>query len=323
MSNLVGNLWILFKLRIGFAIMLCALAGVFTPGPAWLAVILGILIGAVSMAACSAKQMPRFAALLFLVLTVTAPLSPRAETALPSGFDAEAAIAYSQAAIDRALGDASLAGSGGEVVHLSDYRGKPLIVNMVFTACIQSCPLIVQSLYRSVDVAQETFGENAFSVVTIGFDSKTDSPEQMRAYARSQGVDLANWRFLSGDPETIDRLTKTLGFIYFPLPRGFDHLAQTSVIDSEGRIYRQVYGANFNPPAVVEPLKDLIFGRAAELTSLDGLINRIRLFCTLYDSKTGRYSFDYAIFIGFGIAVLTLSGVAIVLVRGWRSSGHA
>ena len=323
MSNLVGNLWILFKLRIGFAIMLCALAGVFTPGPAWLAVILGILIGAVSMAACSAKQMPRFAALLFLVLTVTAPLSPRAETALPSGFDAEAAIAYSQAAIDRALGDASLAGSGGEVVHLSDYRGKPLIVNMVFTACIQSCPLIVQSLYRSVDVAQETFGENAFSVVTIGFDSKTDSPEQMRAYARSQGVDLANWRFLSGDPETIDRLTKTLGFIYFPLPRGFDHLAQTSVIDSEGRIYRQVYGANFNPPAVVEPLKDLIFGRAAELTSLDGLINRIRLFCTLYDSKTGRYGFDYAIFIGFGIAVLTLSGVATVLVRGWRSSGHA
>jgi hypothetical protein len=34
MSNLIGNLWILFKLRIGFAIMLCALAGVFTPGPA-------------------------------------------------------------------------------------------------------------------------------------------------------------------------------------------------------------------------------------------------------------------------------------------------
>ena len=82
---------------------------------------------------------------------------------------------------------------------------------------------------------------------------------------------------------------------------------------------------NLTPPkqAVVEPLKDLIFGRAAELTSLDGLINRIRLFCTLYDSKTGRYSFDYAIFIGFGIAVLTLSGVATVLVRGWRSSGHA
>ena len=32
-----------------------------------------------------------------------------------------------------------------EVVKLGDYRGKPLIVNMVFTACVQSCPLIVQS----------------------------------------------------------------------------------------------------------------------------------------------------------------------------------
>ena len=74
---------------------------------------------------------------------------------------------------------------------------------------------------------------------------------------------------------------------------------------------------------MVEPLKDLIYGRNAELTSLEGIVNRIKLFCTLYDSKTGRYSFDYAIFFGFGIAVLTLTGVAVVLLRGWRSSGHA
>ncbi|MEM7221826.1 MAG: SCO family protein [Pseudomonadota bacterium] len=263
--------------------------------------------------------MLRVVALLVALLFSAAP---RAEQA-PSGFDAEAAISYSQAAIDRILDDTALAGPDGEEVDLSDFRGKPLIVNMVFTACVQSCPLIVQSLYRSVDVAQETFGKDAFSVVTVGFDAETDSPAQMRAYASSQGVDLPNWRFLSGDRATIDRLTKTLGFIYFPSPRGFDHLAQTSIVDSEGRIYRQVYGANFTAPAVVEPLKDLIFGRAAELTSLDGLINRIKLFCTLYNEKTGRYSFDYAIFIGFGIAVLTLAGVAVVLVRGWRSSGHA
>ena len=263
--------------------------------------------------------MLRAAALLAALVVSTAAAAQEA----PSGFDAESAIAYSQAAIGRPLGEVTLEGAAGGAVALGDYRGKPLIVNMVFTACVQSCPMILQSLYRSVEVAQETFGPEAFSVVTVGFDSETDSPAQMRAYASSQGVDLPNWRFLSGDQETIARLTETLGFIYFPSPYGFDHLAQTSVIDSEGRVFRQVYGANFTAPAVVEPLKALIYGRNAELTSLEGIVNRIKLFCTLYDAKTGRYSFDYAIFLGFGIAVLTLAGVAVVLLRGWRASGHA
>ena len=43
-------------------------------------------------------------------------------------------------------------------------------------------------------------------------------------------------------------------------PRGFDHLAQTTVIDAHGRIYRQVYGDAFAVPALVEPLKDLALG---------------------------------------------------------------
>ena len=267
--------------------------------------------------------MARRAAFLAGLLLLAAPLAARAEAPAPSGFEPEAAIAYSQAAIGRSLDDITLSGPDGETVSLRDLRGKPLIVNMVFTACVRSCPVIVQSLYRAVDVAQETFGTDAFSVVTVGFDAATDSPEQMRAYARTQGVDLPGWRFLSADRATIERLTQTLGFIYFPSPLGFDHLAQTSVIDAEGRVFRQVYGANFAAPAVVEPLKALIFGRDAELTSLSGLVNRVRLLCTLYDPRTGRYSFDYAIFIGFGIAVLTLSGVAFVLLRGWRSSRHA
>lgn len=258
---------------------------------------------------------------LFWAAILSSPAT--AATTPPNAFDPEAAIAYSQAAIGRTLEDVILVGAGDQAIDLQDYRGKPLIINMVFTACVRSCPLIVQSLYDSVDVAQETFGEDAFAVVTIGFDSEVDTPERMQAYASTQGVDLENWHFLSGDQETIERLTEAMGYIYFPSPVGFDHLAQTSILDAEGRVYRHVYGANFTPPAVVEPLKALIYGRSADLTSLEGLVNRIKLFCTLYDEKTGRYSFDYAIFLGFGIAVLTLSGVAVVLILGWRSSRHA
>ena len=204
---------------------------------------------------------PLFAGLLVALATPWATEAHTQEDAAPSAFDASAAIAHSQAAIGREVGDYSFVEQDGEAVRLAAFRGKPLVVNLVFTACAESCPVVVQTLYRATEVAQAALGADSFSVLTIGFDTVSDTPERMRAYAHSQGVDLPNWWFLSGDHETVDRLVQDLGFIYFPSPRGFDHLAQTSVIDAEGLVYQQVYGSNFEPPALVEPLKQLAFER--------------------------------------------------------------
>jgi protein SCO1/2 len=238
----------------------------------------------------------------------------------PPAFDAEAAIAYSQAAIGRGLGDFAFRDRDGAPVRLSAFRGRPLVVNMVFTACAESCPLVVQRLHRAVEVAQDALGRDSFAVVTIGFDSEADTPERMRAYARAQGVDLPGWDFLSGDTETIARLANTLGFIYYPSPRGFDHLAQTTVIDAEGRVYRQVYGSSFEPPALVEPLMALVLGRERAITGLSDIIGRVRLFCTFYDAASDRYRFDYSLFIGLAIGGASLAGIGVVLVRAWLRS---
>ena len=111
-----------------------------------------------------------------------------------------------------------------------------------------------------------------------------------------------------------------MGFIYFASPKGFDHLAQTTVIDAEGRVYRQVYGSDFDPPALVEPLKDLVFERRGNLNSLSGLINRVRLFCTLYDPASQRYRFDYSLFIALTVGFLSLCVIGTILVRGLLQS---
>ena len=238
-------------------------------------------------------------------------------------FDPKAAIAYSQAAVGRELGDYSFLDTGRRPVQLAAYRGKPLVVNMVFTACADSCPIVVQTLQDAVAVARDSLGTDSFSVVTIGFDTRGDTPERMRAFAHGQGVDLANWAFLSSDTGTMERLVENLGFIYFPSPRGFDHLAQTTVVDAEGRIYRQVYGATFNAPALVEPLMELVFGRRAEAGAVTNLVNRIRLFCTYYDPNSQRYRFDYSIFIAFAIGAASLLGMAGLLLRAWWRSRSA
>lgn len=252
-----------------------------------------------------------------LGLAVVAAPSRAHETAEPLAFDAKAALAYSQAAIGHRLGDDAFRNRRGEVVRLSDYRGRPLVVSLIYTACTQSCPVILQSLHDAVVVARKAFGRDSFAVVTIGFDSSNDTPSRMRAYARSRGIDLPNWDFLSGDGETIQRLARTLGFIFFASPKGFDHLAQISVIDSQGKLYRQIYGTNFEPPRLVEPLKDLVFGRAANFSSVSGIINRVRLFCTFYDPASGRYRFDYSMFIGGAIGLIILLVLGTIVVRGW------
>ena len=234
-----------------------------------------------------------------------------------SPFDSETALKHSQAAIGRQVNDHAFLDTRRRQVRLADYRGRPLVVNLVYTACEHTCPMIVQTLARAVDVARGALGTDAFAVVTIGFDTRNDTPERMRAYAREQGVDVANWDFLSTEAAIVQALAEELGFLYEPTGRGFDHLAQVSILDAEGKVYRQVYGGSFEPPALVEPLKSLALGRSLEAGTVSGLVERVRLFCTFYDPKTGRYRFDYSIVFGLGVGGITLAGLGTILVRVW------
>jgi protein SCO1/2 len=240
----------------------------------------------------------------------------------PSSADPDAVIRYSQAAIGRQLGNHALVADDGERIELAAYRGKPLIVNLVYTSCADVCPTVIQTLSRAVAAAQDALGADSFDVVTIGFDAVHDTPTRMAAFAGSQGIDQPNWRFLSADKETVEKLSEELGFAFYASPQGFDHAAQTTMIDRDGRIYRQVYGADFEIPAVVEPLKDLVFGRNSAITDFDGLVDRIRLFCTVFDPLRDRYRFSYAIFVSIIGGMLSLGAVGFVLLRAvirlWR-----
>lgn len=230
------------------------------------------------------------------------------------------ALRVSQAAIGRLVGDHAFVTSDHQRVHLAEYRGRPLVVSLVYTGCADICPMVSEALAEAVDVAQDALGSGSFRVITVGFDTRNDTPSRMRAFARSHGLKAENWHFVSADGDTIDRLAEDLGFLFYAAPQGFDHLSQTSVLDSDGRVYRQVYGASFEPQLLVEPLKDLVFGRRSDLTSWSGLLNQVRLVCTIYDPATGRYSFDYSFIAMITGGALSLCTIAVVIVRSWLHS---
>ena len=230
-------------------------------------------------------------------------------------YSEDEALEISQAAIGRELARLEFTDSFGQPARLADYGGQPLLVSLIFTSCHHVCPALTRHLKTAVDAAREALGHDSFKVVTIGFDTPIDTPERMRDFARKQGINDPNWAFLSASTETMAELVENLGFIYFTTPRGFDHITQITIVDRDGKIYQQVYGGTFELPWLVEPLKDLVFNRPQSAHNFfSGMVDRVKLFCTVYDPNTGRYRFDYSLFVQIAIGSFVILGVIIYLL---------
>jgi protein SCO1/2 len=256
-------------------------------------------------------MIPRLLTLLLLCSYYLADSAMGEESAVP--YNADDALNRSQATIGVPLKPLVLQDSTGLPFELQQLQGKPVLVSLVFTSCYHVCPAITRHLANTVREARAALGEDSFHVLTVGFDTPNDTPAAMASFARAQSIHDPGWWFLSGDATTMAILTENLGFSYFPTPRGFDHINQVTLVDREGVIYRQVYGAAFELPALVEPLKELVYNRPQHGAPLvASLVDRIRLFCTVYDPSTGRYRFDYSLFVQIAVG-----GIFLLVLGTW------
>lgn len=254
-----------------------------------------------------------------LVLLLLLPAALLAADDGSDRYDPDRALEISQGAIGRTIGDYQFVDRLNRGVGLHEYAGKPLVISMIFTSCHHVCPMTTKHLNQTTSAAREVLGEESFEIVTIGFDTAHDTPDAMGAFAREQGVNADGWKFLSGSKETIEALSADLGFIYFPTPRGFDHINQVTIIDRDSKVYNQVYGVTFELPWLVEPLKQLVFNRPESAGHLvASVVDRVRLFCTVYNPASGRYEIDNSLFIQIAIGFIIVLSVAIYLWRGFR-----
>ncbi|HZP93071.1 MAG TPA: SCO family protein [Burkholderiales bacterium] len=230
----------------------------------------------------------------------------------------EKALALSQAAIGGQVPDFTLTRSDGRRVRLAEYRGKPLLVQFIYTGCSQACPVSVQYLRRAIGAAREALGQDAFAAITVGFNVPFDSPQALAAFARNHGIDDPRWQFLAADAQTVSAFTQALGFTWYPTPKGFDHIAQVTVLDAQGRVVRQIYGERFDAPLLVEPLKQLITGTPVSEGDWRGWLEKVRLFCTVYDRSSGRYRLNYSLFVEIFAGLSILGAVAFGLAGEWR-----
>ncbi|CAG0932406.1 MAG: hypothetical protein EFKGCFLK_01277 [Rhodocyclaceae bacterium] len=223
------------------------------------------------------------------------PLEPAAAPNVPV-LDQEKALRLSQSVINRPVGDFTLLDRNETPVRLASYRGKPLLVSFIYTGCFDVCPTTTRNLQKAVTNTVATLGAGRFNVISIGFNQPFDSPSAMKAFAAQNGISIPNWDFLSPAPAIVEELTRAFGFSYVPTPAGFDHVVQVTLVDAEGKVYRQIYGEAPSADLLVEPMKQLVTGApVAQTDAIADILDRVRILCSVYDPRTGQYRVSYAI----------------------------
>jgi protein SCO1/2 len=264
---------------------------------------------------CRTRWLPTAAALVFGVVLGTVQARAGSEGAT---LEAGAALERSQRALGTAVGDHAFRAADGTPVRLASLRGRPVLVSFVYTACSQVCPTTTRFLARTVAEADRTLGPGRFAVVTIGFNYPYDTPEAMRAFARQQGIDRRDWHFLSPEAGVVEAITGELGFSYAASAGGFDHLTQVTLLDANGRVAAQVYGENFEVQMLVGPLKALLTDAPLPAVTVADIVERVRLLCTVYDPRTGRYRLDYGVVIEILAGISILLTTLVYLLREWQ-----
>jgi len=206
----------------------------------------------------------------------------------------------------------------GRAVKLGDYFGKkPLILNLVYYNCTMLCGEALAGLTGAMKMIKFDVG-NQFDVITVSFNPR-ETPEMAAAkktdfvkrYGRASAV--SGWHFLTGSAQSIDALTKAVGFQYQYDAKSnqYAHVTAIMVLTPQGRISRYFYGVDFPP-------KDLRLGLVeASSGKIGNPVDQVLLYCYHYDPTTGKYGavIGNMLKIGGAATILFVGGLLLVLFR--------
>jgi cytochrome oxidase Cu insertion factor (SCO1/SenC/PrrC family) len=112
--------------------------------------------------------------------------------------------------------DFALLERSGQQVTNTDLLGKVWIASLIFTRCVDECPLVSSHMARWQDALA---AERDVRLVSITLDPAYDTPEVLTHYAQRFAAQPERWLFLTGDKATIYRLVREGFYLGFSDPR--------------------------------------------------------------------------------------------------------
>lgn len=120
----------------------------------------------------------------------------------------------------------------GERVELSRWRGNTLVVTMVYTSCLDTCPLTLDKLRKVHEEFARTGRRAEFVLVTL--DPERDDAARLRQFRKSAALPDA-WHLLSGSERDTQQLRDLLDIHVVDAESHLVHDARIAVFDGEGR----------------------------------------------------------------------------------------
>ena len=130
----------------------------------------------------------------------------------------------------------------GHVLHLSDLRGRVLLVEFIFTTCPTICQDLCEGFAKVLEAVRARGLDDRVALLSISFDIENDTPELLRHYAEHHGADGKLWRVVR--PTNVSDLEALLGIFgvkVLPDPLyGFQHNVAIHIVNGTGELTRIV-----------------------------------------------------------------------------------
>ena len=148
----------------------------------------------------------------------------------------------------------SLIDQSGSLVALSDFLGKVVVVDFIYTRC--PLPDVCPRLSANFASVSKKLPDVEFLSITI--DPQFDTPAVLSEYARRWQA-RETWKFLTGTPEQIQQVAGLFGLVYWPEEGSITHTVATAVIGRDGTLAAKIDGAGYRPDqllALIERVKN-------------------------------------------------------------------
>ena len=159
------------------------------------------------------------------------------------------------AAAANCLTDTKLVDQNGDTVSLMSLKGKPLVVDFIYTSCPGECLMETAKLTNVALRLGNDLGSKV-TIVSISVDPEHDGPKQLLDYSRQQGADAKGWYFLTGGPAEVDRALAGFKLSRQIMPDGsVGHMVDMMLIGPDGRLLREYNGEIVKAQDIVDDVR--------------------------------------------------------------------
>ena len=155
----------------------------------------------------------------------------------------------------------------GHEVQLSSFKGKPVLVDFIYTSCPGPCLLLTQKMARVAARLAPRIGSD-FTMLSITVDPEHDGSLQLAGYIKEQGIDPKGWSFMTGYPANIDRILADFQLRRQRDPDGsVEHITGIFLLGPDGHELREYDGEVVKAATVVNDLQKVLSGGLGALNS--------------------------------------------------------